>query len=67
MGPSQTLERDNNMICLEVLDELAEIRLEDEEDFKQKIYEIYLTHFLVGDFDDNSEEDGEVVREEEKI
>lgn len=70
MEHSLMLGNDNNMICLEALAELLdEIHFEDEEgDFRLKTYEIYLTRFLVEDFQDNQAEDvEEALSEEEKI
>ena len=52
----RTHKNDNNMICL-VLLEQEEIHFEVEDDFKEKIFQIYFHHFLVGVFQGIQEEE----------
>jgi hypothetical protein len=44
-----------------------EIHFEVEDDFKEKIFQIYLIHFLVEDFLDEGKEDEDKLRDEVKI
>ena len=58
----------NKVMILLVMDEGDEIHFEDEEDdFSEKIFQIYLIHFLVEGFLEVDREDEDKQKDEEKI
>jgi hypothetical protein len=68
MEHSQMEERNKTMMLLVIEVEVeARLEVEPEDDFKEKIFQIYLTHFLGDDFREEDKDQEDRQKNEEKI